>query len=179
MSNWPASSYRYRAAICADNGPLLARYSSVTRASSLSLVIKNLGFNTSGYADDNNATNTFALTFQHNMIAEQLPNLVTQIHEWMNSFFLKMNPDKTEIIMFLPQHLKDVHTINGCIFPDGTCIRFANFVKSLGVMLDKQLNMDVYINSLVSHCFKLLSDIGKIRNLLTSKHRVISSCRYQ
>ena len=139
-------------------------------ASSLSLVIKNLGFNTSGYADDNNATNTFALTFQHNMIAEQLPNLVTQIHEWMNSFFLKMNPDKTEIIMFLPQHLKDVHTINGCIFPDGTCIRFANFVKSLGVMLDKQLNMDVYINSLVSHCFKLLSDIGKIRNLLTPKH---------
>ena len=90
-------------------------------ASSLSLVIKNLGFNTSGYADDNSATNTFALTFQHNMIAEQLPNLVTQIHEWMNSFFLKMNPDKTEIIMFLPQHLKDVHTINGCIFPDGTC----------------------------------------------------------
>ena len=139
-------------------------------ASSLSLVIKNLGFNTSGYADDNNATNTFALTFQYNMIAEQLPNLVTQIHEWMNSFFLKMNPDKTEIIMFLPQHLKDVHTINGCIFPDGTCIRFANFVKTLGFILDKHLNMDVHINSLVSHCFKLLSDIGKIRNLLTPKH---------
>ena len=78
-----------------------------------------MGFNTSGYADDNNASNTFALSFQYNIITEKLPNLVTQIHEWMNSFFLKMNPDKTEIIMFLPQHLKDVHTINGCIFPDG------------------------------------------------------------
>lgn len=150
-------------------------------ASSLSLVIKNLGFNTSGYADDNNASNTFSLSFQYNIITEKLPNLVTQIHEWMNSFFLKMNPDKTEIIMFLPQHLKDVHTINGCIFPDGTCIRFSNFVKSLGFTLDRHLNMDVHVNSLVSHCFKLLSDIGKIRKLLSEKdttllvHAVISS----
>ena len=136
----------------------------------LACYLKNLGFNTSGYADDNNASNTFALAFQHNIIVEQLPNLVTQIHEWMNSFFLKMNPDKTEIIMFLPQHLKDVHTINGCIFPDGNCIRFASFVRCLGYTLDRHLNMDVQVNSLVSHCFKLLSDIGKIRYLLTKKH---------
>lgn len=158
-------------------GPLLFNI----YASSLSLVIKNLGFSTSGYADDNNASNTFALTFQYNIITEQLPNLVAQIHEWMNSFFLKMNPDKTEIIMFLPQHLRDVHTINGCIFPDGTCIRFANFVKNLGFILDRHLKMDVQVNSVVSHCFKLLSDIGKIRKLLTKKsaellvHAVISS----
>ena len=150
-------------------------------ASSLSMVINNLGFNTSGYADDNNASNTFALAFQYNVITEQLPNLVTQIHEWMNSYFLKMNPDKTEIIMFIPQHLKNVHTINGCFFPDGTCIRFANFVKSLGFTLDKHLNMDVHVNSIVSHCFKLLSDIRKIRKFLTKKnsellvHAVISS----
>ena len=150
-------------------------------ASSLSLVIKNLGFNTSGYADDNNASNTFALTFQYNIITEQLPTLVTQIHEWMNSFFLKMNPDKTEIIMFLPQHLNDVHTINGCIFPDGSCIRFAGFVKWLGFILDRHLNMDVHANYVVSQCFKMLSDIGKIRHLLNQKntellvHAVVSS----
>ena len=50
-------------------------------ASSLSLIIKNFGFNTSGYADDNNAYNTFALTFQYNIITKQLPDLLNQIKE--------------------------------------------------------------------------------------------------
>jgi hypothetical protein len=150
-------------------------------ASSLSLVIRNFGFNTSGYADDNNAYNSFALSFQYNIIAKQLPDLLNQIHEWMNLFFLKMNPDKTEIIMFIPQQLKDAHTINGCIFTDGSCIRFVNFVKNLGVLLDRHLNMDVHINAIVSVCYKQLSDIGKIRKLLSKKdtellvHAVISS----
>ena len=139
-------------------------------ASSLSHVIRNFGFNTCGYADDNNAYNSFALTFQYNIITEQLPKLLNLINEWMNSFFLKMNPDKTEIIMFLPQQLGDAHTINGCIFSDGTCIRFANFVKTLGALLDRHLNMDIHVNYVVSHCFKYLSDIGKIRKMLSDKH---------
>ena len=81
-----------------------------------------------------------------------------------------MNPDKTEIIMLMPQQLKDTRTINGCIFSDGNCIRFSNFVKNLGFTLDKHLNMDVHVNSVVSHCYKMLSDIGKVRKLLNSKH---------
>ena len=142
-------------------------------ASSLSNVIKNAGFNTCGYADDNNAYKSFALTFQLNTITKQLPDLLDLINQWMNSFFLKMNPDKTEIIMLMPQQLKDAHTINGCFFSDGNCVRFANFVKSLGFFLDKHLNMEVQVDSVVSHCFKMLSDIGKIRNLLSSKHTQI------
>ena len=149
--------------------------------SSLSSVIRNFGFSTSGYADDNNAYQSFSLTFQFHVITKRLPELLNQINEWMNLFFLKMNPDKTEIIMFIPQQLNNAHTINGCIFSDGGCIRFANFVKNLGFILDRHLDMDVHVNSVVSHCYKLLSDIGKIRKLLTDKqtqmlsHAVVSS----
>ena len=142
-------------------------------ASSLSHVIKNAGFNTSGYADDNNAYKSLALSFQVNVIMKQLPELLDKINDWMNMFFLKMNPDKTEIIMLMPQQLKDAHTINGCIFSDGSCIRFANFVKNLGFMLDKHLHMDVHVNSVVSQCYKMLSDIGKVRELLSYKHTQI------
>ena len=85
-------------------------------ASSLSLVIQNLGFNTSGYADDNNAYESFALTFQYHIITKKLPDLLNLINEWMNLYFLKMNPDKTEIIMFVPPNLKDTPTIQGCVF---------------------------------------------------------------
>ena len=149
--------------------------------SSLSFAIKNFGFCTSGYADDNNAYQSFPLAFQFNIISEQLPELLNIIHEWMNMYFLKMNPDKTEIIMLLPQQLKDVHTINGCIFSDGTCKRFSNFVRNLGFILDRHLTMDAHVNNVVSVCFKYLSDIGKIRNLLNEKdtkllvHSVVSS----
>lgn len=139
-------------------------------ASSLSLVIKNCAFDTCGYADDNSAYKSFALTFQYNVITKNLSDLVNQINEWMNLYFLKMNPDKTEIIMFLPPNLKDRNSINGCIFSDGTCIRFSDYVKNLGVILDQHLNMDIHVNSVVSHCYKLLSDIGKIRNILSNKH---------
>ena len=138
--------------------------------SSLSHVINNFGFTTSGYADDNNAYQSFPLVFQCNVVMNELPNLLTQIKEWMNLFFLKMNPDKTEIIMLVPQQLKNAHTINGCIFSDGSCIRFANFVKNLGYILDKYLHMDIHVNSIVSLCYKYLSDIGKIRKLLSKKH---------
>ena len=138
--------------------------------SSLSLLIKNFGFNTSGYADDNNAYQSFALTFQYNIISTQLPNLLNQIHQWMNLYFLKLNPDKTEIIMFLPQQLKDAHTINGCIFTDGSCVRFSDYVKNLGFIMDKFLRMDVHVNNVVGLCYKMLSDIGKVRHLLSNKH---------
>ena len=138
--------------------------------SSLSLLIRNFGFNTSGYADDNAAYQSFALTFQYHVISTQLPNLLNQIHQWMNLYFLKLNPDKTEIIMFLPQQLKDSHTINGCIFTDGSCVRFSDFVRNLGFIMDKFLHMDVHINNVVALCYKLLSDIAKVKHLLSSKH---------
>ena len=150
-------------------GPVLFNIYS----SSLSLAINSFGFQTSGYADDNNAYESFALTFQLNILSQQLPKLLDLIHDWMNLFFLKMNPDKTEIIMLLPQQLKDVHTINGCIFSDGSCIRFAKFVKNLGYILDRHLNMETHVNSIVSQCFKYISDIGKIRKFLTDKHTQI------
>ena len=147
-------------------GPVLFNIYS----SSLSPVINNFGFDTSGYADDNNAYTSFSLAFQYQVIAKQLPDLVNQINYWMNLYFLKMNPDKTEIILFLPQHLSSVHTINGCFLPDGTCKRFSDSVKNLGFLMDKHLTMNTHVNSTVSHCYKLLSDIGKIRNILSDKH---------
>ena len=136
---------------------------------SLSSTIQDCGFGTSGYADDNNALMSFSLSFQYNVMTKSLPDLMTTIKEWMNQFFLKMNPDKTEIVLFVPRDLKDVPTINGCIFHEGNCIRFVNAAKNLGFILDKHLDCNTHVNSVVSLCYKLLSDVGKIRNLLSPK----------
>ena len=93
-------------------GPVL--FNIYTR--SLYAIIKSAGFDTSGYADDSNARLSFSLTFQHNVITQSLPALMDKITQLMNHLFLKNNPDKTEIILFIPNAMKNIPTINGAIF---------------------------------------------------------------
>ena len=143
-------------------GPIL--FNIYTR--SLYKLIQNLGFKTSGYADDNNAYQSFALRFQHNMITTQLPNLMEQISQWMNSHFLKINPDKTEILLFSPENFKDSHTINGAFIAD-KCIRFSSVARNLGFNLDRFLNMNFQVNEVVSLGYKMLADVGRIRKFLS------------
>ena len=143
-------------------------------------VIKNCGFSTSGYADDNNALQSFALHFQYDLIKFQLPELMSQIKVWMNEHFLKLNPDKTEIIVFTPENLRGKPLINGA-FIDGDCIRFSNTIKTLGFNLDRLANMEHHVNSTVSLCYKLLSDVSRVRHLLSDSdteslvHSIVSS----
>ena len=144
-------------------------------------IISRAGFSTSGYADDSNARNSFSLIFQHSIITKHLPELMNQITQWMNSFFLKINPDKTEIILFVPYALRNHPTINGAFFGNGTCIRFSDLVTNLGVKLDKFLTFESHVNSTVAFCYKLLKDVSSIRDLISTNetemlvHSIISS----
>ena len=134
---------------------------------SLFALIEQSGFSTSGYADDNNAYQGFATHFQFDVINIQLPALMSKIKEWMNRHFLKINPDKTEIICFLPDNMKRANNLICGTFLDGDCIRFSNIVKNLGFTLDRFLNMDPHVDSVVSYCLKLISDVAGVRNLLS------------
>ena len=94
---------------------------------------------------------------------------MAEITHWMNTMFLKINPEKTEIIMF---HLKNDHQqmiIRGSIIGD-QCIRYSTAVKNVGVWLDEHLDMGVHINKTNSHCYKVIKDIGRIRNILSNEH---------
>ena len=80
-----------------------------------------------------------------------------------------INPEKTEILLLYPKVVKDKIVIQGTMV-DGQCIRYSKVVKNVGVHLDEQLNLDVHVNKVVSHCYKLLKDIGKIRNVISNNH---------
>ena len=157
-------------------GPVL--FNIYTR--SLFDVIKDCGFGTSGYADDNNAIQSFSLHFQYGLITSQLPKLMSQIKNWMNDYFLKINPDKTEVIVFLPENLCDKQIIHGT-FLEGDCVRFSDTVKSLGYNLDRFLTMEPHVDPTVSLCYKLLSDVARVRHLLSDEdteslvHSIVSS----
>ena len=147
---------------------------------SLYYLIEENGFGTSGYADDNNAYHSFAVHFQFDIINLQLPSLMSKIKDWMNTHFLKLNPDKTEIICFFPDNINYNHTIRGT-FLGGDCIRFSSTIKNLGFNLDRFLKMDQHVNSIVSHSYKLLGDVARNRRLLSDEdteslvHAIVSS----
>ena len=129
----------------------------------------NSGFETSAFADDSNGRKTFSITFQHNVLKNDVSNCIENVIKWMNAMSLKINPDKTEIILFHPKSMKDRVIIGGTMI-DGECIRFSKEVKNVGVWLDCNLNLNKHINTIVAHCYKLLKNIGRIRKIISTKH---------
>ena len=140
--------------------------------------IKSFGFASSNYADDTNTRLQFTLQCQYDNIKRRLPELLRQIKTWMDEHFLKLNPDKTEIILFTPN---TPEKLIGLEHPAIGQIRFKNCVKLLGVNLDETLSLEPHINSLVSSCYYHLRYIGKLKNKLSSEdlhtltHSVITS----
>ena len=132
-------------------------------------VFNKCGFKSSSFADDANGMKTFSLTFQYNILKNDVVKCMENVIKWMNTHFLKVNPDKTELLLLYPSSLQNEVIIKGTIFKQ-YCIRFSDNVKNVGVWLDKNLTLDKHINNIVSHCYKLLKDIRTIRNVLTTKH---------
>jgi hypothetical protein len=90
-------------------------------------------------------------------VTGRLEPCLSEINAWMKSNMLKLNEDKTELIVFAPKHrLNDFRNcqlqFDGCVVSD------APFVKNLGVHFDKALNKS---------CFSQIRTIGRIRQYLS------------
>ena len=132
-------------------------------------VFKKCGFKTGSFADDSHGMKKFSMIFQYNVLKNDVASCMGKVKLWMNIHFLKINPDKTELLVLIPKTLEKELIIKGTSF-DGHSVRFSNEVKNVGVWLDKNLNFNSHVNHIVSHCYKLLKDIGRIRNVLSKQH---------
>ena len=133
------------------------------------MVFKHCMFSTSSFADDSNGRKQFALTFQFSVMNNDVIDCLHKIIDWSNAHYMKINPEKTEILLLCPTSLNSEVIIRGVIF-EGQCIRFASEVKNVGVWLDRNLTMDKHVNQVVSHSYKILKDIGRIKKCLQQHH---------
>lgn len=79
---------------------------------------------------------------------------------------LKLNQDKTELIIFAPKHR--VKELGNCqLVLDGTIVTDVTCVKNLGVYLDKSLSMEQHIAAVSKSCFNQIRNIGRIRSYIT------------
>ena len=85
----------------------------------------------------------------------------------MNKFYLKLNKDKTQILVLAPPMVMKNIQIHG-IFVDGDCIRFIDCTKNLGVWLDE--NFKHQVKKVVSSCFMLLKDLARIKRFIPKDH---------
>ena len=81
-------------------------------------------------------------------------------------FFLKLNPLKSQIIVFCNDALKRQLNING-FFLGNSCIRFCDTVRNLGFTLDSHLTLEQQVKECVSSVFASIKSIAHIKHLLT------------
>ena len=148
---------------------------------SLSNVFTNNGFQTLSYADDNSGYQVFSLSSSETLFNVSIPNFITRLRSWMDEFFLKINEDKTQIIVFgrpaFHQGFPRTEVTLNC----GETVTITDRIEYLGFHFDKFLSLSTHVNKIVSHSYLLLRNIRKMRRFLTQPqaqllvHSVIAS----
>ena len=139
--------------------------------------VENCGFNVKGFADDHQLYVSFCPTYQYFFLGEKINEVLNVVTKWMNSYFLKLNPNKTKIIVFGPKKVSDLITIHGTFIElDNSCIRFCNVVKNLGVLFDSALSFSSQVKSVVSSVFATIKNIARVAPFLTRKEKSILVC---
>jgi hypothetical protein len=114
------------------------------------------------YADDTQAYQVIKPEGDCDDISEHLKACLSDISAWMSSNLLKLNQDKTELIVFAPKNrVKQMSDFNGTILSDPNC------AKNLGVFFDKTLSMAQQFSAIAKSCYHQIRNIGHIISYIT------------
>ena len=119
------------------------------------------------YADDTQLMRQSTLIMRDQQLAcEALVNGISNIRQWMNDNKLKLNPDKTEFIVFTTARNGSKVSCDSLLLGDSTITR-VNRVRNLGVIMDSALNLEEHVINICRTCYFYLSWIRKVRHILT------------
>lgn len=126
-------------------------------------------FDIDGFADDNQLLKRFLPVSQGYALADSIQYCLSCIFKWMNEYFLRLNQDKTKILVIAPPSVRKEIRIGG-MFLNDTCIRFVESAKNLGVILDTELSFESQVNKVVKSCFMTIRKLSSIKQFLSSNH---------
>ena len=119
------------------------------------------------YADDTQLYRVIKLSDDWNNISVKLEACLADISDWMSANMLKLNQDKTELIVFRPKYQSK--TTNDYQSHVGTnTVHASKSVKNLGVHFDTSLMMEKQVNAVSKSCFYQIRNIGCIRRYVTT-----------
>ena len=122
----------------------------------------NMSFHT--YADDTQIYIAFN-PGETDITIERLELCINKIRAWMIASKLKLNDDKSELILISSPHNKK--KFDKLSITIGTeVVNSSNCVRNLGFMMDSVLNMEDHITSVCRSSYFHLRNIGAIRRYL-------------
>ena len=116
------------------------------------------------YADDSQLYVSFDPRTNSQNAARILESCISVIKNWMKSNMLKINDEKTELIIFGISYRK---------FPSLSLkignihINSSDSVKNLGAFLDTQMTMERFVSDKIKNSMYFIKNIGRIRRFLT------------
>ena len=147
------------------NGPILWNaYSSTI----INCINNSYNIDLYAFADDHSLHNSAAPTQQDISLSHnKLSDTMDSVQDWMNSNRLKLNPSKTEFIVFGSLQLlqKSKHWLKD-IKICGSTIELSTVVRYLGAWLDQLLNFKKHITIKCGIAMRNLQLISRIRHLL-------------
>ncbi|XP_072036953.1 uncharacterized protein [Amphiura filiformis] len=103
-----------------------------------------------------------------NLAVSKLEQCVNDVNIWMSANFLKLNADKTEVIMLgYRSQLAKIHLPNVNIAGVDIAVK-SDPVKNLGVMFDPGLTMAAQVANITKSANFQLVNIGRARKMLTT-----------
>ena len=98
---------------------------------------------------------------------DKLNRCLQDVKEWMSASKLKLNPDKTEFILFGSK--KQRERLNVCFTIDilGNPLHPTKSVRNLGVWFDSDFSFSKHVQNVCKSCFIQLRDFRNIRQYLT------------
>ena len=146
-------------------GPIL--FSIYT--SSLGRVIEKYNIGRQFFADDTQLINSFSPNPDTvNRVVQNLESCCDEIKKWMLQNRLKLNDEKTEVILLGPEERRKSIGLQSIRVGDAD-IDIVDSVRNLGLYLDSELSMTVHVNFIVKNCYFHLRRLGQIRHLLSKE----------
>ena len=97
-----------------------------------------------------------------------MQSCISDVKAWASANMLKLNDNKTELILFTSKRTKHLHNLPTSITMGKVQIAFKQYVKNLGFTLDCHLTTNAHVSNIARTCYFELRRLASIRRFLTS-----------
>ena len=103
----------------------------------------------------------------HSMLSS-VQSCISDVKAWATANMLKLNDNKTELMLVTSKRTKHLHTLPTSITISNAQIPFKQSVKNLGFILDCHVTMNAHVSNIARTCYFVLRRLTSIRTFLTS-----------